>query len=648
MRSGRTPGSSAPSCVDWDDPRTAVGRPRGGPLRGAPGTGRPRRAGPVPARHLAAGVRRVGRLHAGPGGPVRHDRRVQRGHRLLRRGRRPVLEGAAGRCLGPVLPSGAVAPPWPFRQRRQTDATRAPGVASPGPDDAGEPRSGRPAPGDSRAPCSPRLEELVASLVLGRGRTAVDILATWVWVLTHPLQIHRARRRRKPIPSRSPRPTGRRLQRRAATACGYWSGRRPRRIVSSWPPGPVVTDCAMPRRPARTPAWPSLWRYWFPWSAGIRGEVGVARNTALDARVHLRRRLGRFAALGVVDRLAGVRASANRRCRPGPSEASGCWERSCSSPQVLLAACLVLAPLILGPVGAWRLLPRGTATRARAGDRRRLRSVADRPQCCGEARLQALVAYAAAPWLLRRVTRHAVHRTVRGRRTRLPARVSASTRARRVMVGLVAAVSPLAAVVIVAGGADAGRSGARGPGLRARLPRCAMRSSGSLGAVRSTCRGWSLRCVAATWPRSPACGRVAPRFRRPPTCSPGSIGSLQIGLLGWGLVVAAAVPLFTGAGGVSAGPRAVGWRSSAGLGAAVLAGEVRPARRGRGGGAPGARGARAGGVDAMAPLAFEEDVVRADFGTRQILSFAGCRGTAAGSGAPGARAHPGPLVPARR
>ncbi|MEZ5239893.1 MAG: hypothetical protein R2716_13400 [Microthrixaceae bacterium] len=40
------------------------------------------------------------------------------------------------------------------------------------------------------------LAELVVSLFVGRPRVATDIAATYLWVLTHPLEIRRARRRR--------------------------------------------------------------------------------------------------------------------------------------------------------------------------------------------------------------------------------------------------------------------------------------------------------------------------------------------------------------------------------------------------------------------------------------------------------------------
>ncbi len=103
----------------------------------------------------------------------------------------------------------------------------------------------------------------------------------------------------------------------------------------------------------------------------------------------------------------------------------------------------------------------------------------------------------------------------------------------------------------------------------------------------------------------------------------GSIGQLQVGVFGWGLVAAAAVPLFTGRQ-WRLGWAAGGWSSiAAGLGAAVWAGSADLL-----GGAgvevflvPVALGLAVS--IAMGPLAFDEDVVRSDFGTRQILSFLG-------------------------
>ena len=94
------------------------------------------------------------------------------------------------------------------------------------------------------------------------------------------------------------------------------------------------------------------------------------------------------------------------------------------------------------------------------------------------------------------------------------------------------------------------------------------------------------------------------------------------GIFGWGIVFAAAVPLFTGRK-WRLGWAAGGWLAVVGgLAVAALAGE--------------SDFLAGAGVEvflvpvafglalavSMAPLAFEEDVVRSDFGMRQILSFA--------------------------
>ena len=103
----------------------------------------------------------------------------------------------------------------------------------------------------------------------------------------------------------------------------------------------------------------------------------------------------------------------------------------------------------------------------------------------------------------------------------------------------------------------------------------------------------------------------------------GSLGPVETGVLGWGLVVAAAVPLFTGR------RWRLGWALGGWLAVVMgLAAGVLAARSDLIAGAgvevllvPVAAGLAV--AIAMGPLAFEVDVVRADFGARQILSFAG-------------------------
>ncbi len=103
----------------------------------------------------------------------------------------------------------------------------------------------------------------------------------------------------------------------------------------------------------------------------------------------------------------------------------------------------------------------------------------------------------------------------------------------------------------------------------------------------------------------------------------GSIGGLRTGLLGWGLVLAAAVPLLTGRR-WRLGWAVGGWLAvAAGLAVAALAGSSDLIA---GAGVevflvPVALGLAL--AVCMLPLAFEDDVVRSDFGTPQIASFLG-------------------------
>ncbi len=464
------------------------------------------------------------------------------------------------------------------------------------------------------------LVELVATVIIGRGRTAVDILATWLWVLVHPLQIHKARRRRKPF-RRSREADWAKLQRSGSNRMRALFGERTteNRVVAATRAGraklrdatsidtqssvAVAVAVVVPLLLAfgARSLWfgvlpsmreftsmgdsvGSLFSEWFTgWRASGLGEPAVPPGA-----------IGGLGALGTVLLFS---AGAARRV-------------------------LLLAPLILGPVGAWRLLPRGTSMRARSAA---LAVYGLSPiilNAVGEARLQALVAYAAAPWLLRRIARHAGLEPIpaEGHRAAPRWRHWAGT---SLMIGIVAAVSPLAAVVVVV----AAIAVVIGPGLAGQASRASIAIGGAaVGLVGAALLNlpWLLAAVrsgdAATltglWEGRAPVPSAADMLT-------GSIGPVQMGVFGWGLVAAAAVPLFTGKK-WRLGWAAGGWIAIvAGLGAAVLAGRSDLLA---GAGVevflvPVALGMAVS--IAMAPLAFEQDVVRADFGMRQVLSFLG-------------------------
>lgn len=476
------------------------------------------------------------------------------------------------------------------------------------------------------------LVELVVSFVVGRGRVAVDIVATYLWVFTHPLEILRERRRRKPL-RRASESDWSAMQRRGsnrmrilgvetsadnrlieATRAGRDRIRSATKDVSDsrmavtlavlvpvllalgarglWFGGiPSMREFAT--LGDSTGALLSEW--WTGWRAPGIGEPSLPP--------------GGIPGLGLLGTILLFSAGAARRV-------------------------LVLAPLVLGPVGAWRLFGRGTSLRARAAMVAVYGLSPIALNAMGEARLQALVAYAAAPWVLRRLTRQAglapfgaqdsgsaVTSRSRPDRSRTSAvREYAGT---ALLVGVVGALSPLAALVTVltvalllVGPALSGSLSAVGSAWR-------HLAAAALGAVAlnlpwliSAIRGGDLASLTGMWVGRGPVPSAADMLT-------GSLGSLQTGFLGWGFLVAAAVPLFTGRS----------WRSGWALGGwlVIVVGLLAAVLAGRADALAGA------GVElllipvalglavsaAMAPLAFEQDVVRADFGSRQILSFVG-------------------------
>ncbi|MFV0316665.1 MAG: glycosyltransferase family 2 protein [Microthrixaceae bacterium] len=464
------------------------------------------------------------------------------------------------------------------------------------------------------------LAELVASVVVGRGRVAVDILATWLWVLTHPLAILRARRARKAF-----RRTGESdwspLQRRGSNrmrilgvetseenrilAAGRAGRERIRSAAADVGESRLAVALAvlvpvlvlfgsrdlwfgdLPSMREFTTLGDSVGNLWSQWWNGWR-PPGLGEPS-----------IGPYAVpgLGLLGTLLLYSAGAARRV-------------------------LLLAPFVLAPLGAWRLLPRGSSMRARAG---LLAAYSLSPivlNAMGEARLQALVAWAAAPWVLRRVCRHSGVEPF-ARADFAPEGDLRDYAGTALVLGLVAAISPLAALIVFVAvllllvgpaltGQGAGALGAARHLLVAVIGAALL----NLPWIIAVVRHGDLASMFGIWKgRSPV-----------PTAAQmltGSTGDLRTGLLGWGLVVVAAVPLLTGRGwrlGWSAGA----WFAIAGgLAGAVFAGS--------------SDWLAGAGVEAllvpvslglaiavaMAALAFENDVVRSDFGTPQIASFIG-------------------------
>lgn len=287
----------------------------------------------------------------------------------------------------------------------------------------------------------------------------------------------------------------------------------------------------------------------------------------------------------------------------------------------LVTRLLTVVPLLAGALGAWKLLARTGSGRGRTAAFVVYALSPVALNAVAQGRLQALVAYAAAPWLLRRVAAHAGVEPFADRRAPRPPLLR-HLAGDALLLGAVAAVSPLAAVLVAASvavlglGAAAGRQ-LGGVGMAAR----------SVGGLLLSVPLWSPWLVAAAREGDLASltGVWATRSPLPGAAEviTGDIGPVRPGVLGWGLLVAALVPLLTGRSwrfGWALG----GWvLSFASWGAAILL--VRADLVGGAGVAlfvvPAVLGTAL--AVAMGPLAFEEDVATSDFGLGQLVSGIG-------------------------
>ncbi len=280
---------------------------------------------------------------------------------------------------------------------------------------------------------------------------------------------------------------------------------------------------------------------------------------------------------------------------------------------------LVLAPLFVGALGAWKLFSRNGSLRGRAA---LLAAYGLNPivlNALAEGRLQALYVFGAAPWLLRRVAIGAgVDPAVDPSSQRPPRMRQAAGVA--LGVAAVTAVTPLGASIVVISmlvvAAVFAVAGDRTAGAR-------MAVTASTGALMSIPVAFPWIVAAAT--RGDAAsltGVWAGRGEIPSGAEmiTGSVGPVSVGLLGWGLVISAGYALAAGkdwrlrwalAGWVLA---VASWTTAILLGSAgMLAGAgpelfLMPAVLGL-----------AISVS-MGAYAFESDVIGADFGLAQVLS----------------------------
>ncbi|HTO00646.1 MAG TPA: hypothetical protein VL068_08220, partial [Microthrixaceae bacterium] len=280
---------------------------------------------------------------------------------------------------------------------------------------------------------------------------------------------------------------------------------------------------------------------------------------------------------------------------------------------------LILLPLLIGGIGAWKLFRRSGSTAARAAA---MAAYGLNPivlNAMSEGRLQALLVYAAAPWLLRRVASAVGLEPFADASANPPERLRllAGTAAILAAVGSVSLLGSTILVlmmvlfaVVVAVAQDRAR------GLRmaslvflSALMALPLLLPWIVGAIRSGDLA-SLTGIWHTSTGSPSAAQIVT----------GSTGAVRTGVLGWGLLIGASFSLFAGRK----------WRFSwaisgwlLALGSWAIA--VLLARSGQLAGAgvelitmPAVLGlALAVG---MGVLAFDNDVLGSDFGLEQIMS----------------------------
>ncbi len=280
---------------------------------------------------------------------------------------------------------------------------------------------------------------------------------------------------------------------------------------------------------------------------------------------------------------------------------------------------LVLMPLLIGGLGAWKLFARAGSSRARAASFAVYALSPVLLNSLGTGRLQALWVWAIAPWFLRRIATHAGAEPfgVEDARRGPWLRHVAGAALLLVVVGSVSiAGAALLVVSVLVLSIGPWWSGSR----RAAVRMCvAAVASAVLAAVVlspwivAAVRSGDLTSITGIW-----FGRMV----RPSGADviTGSVGPVTVGYLGWGIIVAAAVPLLIGRR----------WRSTWSVAAWVLAlaswgGSLVLVDLGWFAGAgveltlvPAALGLAI--AVSMAAFAFEHDVVGGDFGVRQVLS----------------------------
>ncbi|MCB1255784.1 MAG: glycosyltransferase [Microthrixaceae bacterium] len=474
--------------------------------------------------------------------------------------------------------------------------------------------------------------DLVASAVLGHFRRSGDIATAWVWNLVHTPSLVGARRRTRKartVPDGNYVVLMRQGSSRLRSLVRGTEGENRLQALASSGRGYLREATSRSRRAGVAMVLIALVFGLYGARGLIFGDIPTMRELPL---------LGRSAGQMLSEWLGGWRETGlgEPAVSPGVIPASGILGWLLFGSLSAARRVLFLGTLILGALGSWKLLNRSGSTATRAGFLvvYSLNPVVLNAVAAG--RFQALVMYAAAPWLLRRVATAAriepfIEGTLDGTEADDPSRsavvvpVNEPRLARTVagcalILSAVAALSPLgalllAALVLILGLVIVG-SGARAQGLRiltmgisGLLISAVVNAPWLYSALRSG-DGSTLTGYFRTAVRSPSAAQILT----------GSVGPVRTGALGWGLLLAALFALVA----------ARSWRLKLTVFAWVTAlgswfAAVMMARSGLFGGA---------GLElvlmpsvlavsmavAMGILAFEKDVLGSDFGAEQILA----------------------------
>ena len=280
---------------------------------------------------------------------------------------------------------------------------------------------------------------------------------------------------------------------------------------------------------------------------------------------------------------------------------------------------LILMPLLIGAIGAWKLLVATHSTRARVAA---LLAYGLNPvvlNAIAEGRLQALWVYATAPWLLRRLATQSAIQPFDRAEVVLPSRLR-QIAGTALIFALLGSVTPLGAALLVITMLLLAAAFCVAQNAKQARHMAASTTAGALLAIpvllpwilASAMRG-DAASLTGLWDSQSASPSAAQIMT-------GSLGVISVGIFGWGLIIAAMYCLIAGSS----------WRLRWGMSAWLLTFvswfvTILLAKSGFLGGAgaelflmPAVLGLCLS--VAMGVLAFERDVVGSDFGLPQVLS----------------------------